>query len=307
MLQRSGLKHFYLTLPSNSSAHMFGIQPPGEYRTTLTREVSISPADWEVGLSEIIYPRTWANVRDAELILHIPAPSVSMPHVDGGLLKYEVTRRKKLVCPIPTARYKSPEHLIHIMNAIIVMALGKENHKEGIKLIYHEMSGKALVVCDANFILEMNASASIPLGYGEALRTLLKTDGENGALNEKSVITGDHAKTVISNLFIFSTLVVDPNRALSTLYVYTDVVEPQLVGDAYVPLVRTVVDRNEGGGGRGERGETVSRAFTNVHYVNASRGKIHDVQVHITDDAGKRVPFEAGRVVVKLHFRRKKA
>ena len=106
MIERSGDDHFFVTLPSNSSRAVYGKQSPAHYRTKLTTDVVLNPPEWEVGLCEISYPRTWSNVVGASFVLKIPRTSES----------WEPTDRKGVHCKIPTTRYKSPEHLIHVMS-----------------------------------------------------------------------------------------------------------------------------------------------------------------------------------------------
>ena len=72
----------------------------------------------------------------------------------------------------------------------------------------------------------------------------------------------------------------------------------QLVDDANVPLLRTifVTGRNE---------DVIVNSFDYVHYVGLGRSTFQEIEIHIADDTGLRVPFEHGQVIVKLHFRKK--
>ncbi len=54
--------------------------------------------------------------------------------------------------------------------------------------------------------------------------------------------------------------VVDMAQGFYSLYVYTDVVEPRVVGDTVVPLLRVVPIE-------GKHGDVVSKSFDNVQYV----------------------------------------
>ena len=143
----------------------------------------------------------------------------------------------------------------------------------------------------------MNNKASHILGYGDYPATVLIGNENPKRLIDR--IEAEAGTNVIIGRYATSGEPVSVHRGLSTLYVYADVVEAQLVGDAHVPLLRTIVDKP------GILGETVYKSFTNVHYVNVSRGVFHEVEVHITDDAGNDVPFAGGRVSVKLHFKKK--
>lgn len=54
--------HFYLTLPSDSSAVYYPSNSVAHYVTKLPERIRFEDGDYEVGLSEIVYPHTWYNV-----------------------------------------------------------------------------------------------------------------------------------------------------------------------------------------------------------------------------------------------------
>lgn len=84
------------------------------------------------------------------------------------------------------------------------------------------------------------------------------------------------------------------------LYVYTDFVEPQLVGDVMARLLRVVrIDLRSYNHG-GQSCET----FTVPHYVPVSRQDLQQVEVNINDDTGHIAPFLAGTSTLVLHFRK---
>ena len=86
---------------------------------------------------------------------------------------------------------------------------------------------------------------------------------------------------------------------VESLFVYCDVLEPRVVGDSQVPLLRIVPV--EGG-----NGELVTRIYENVHYVRLQRKTFQTIEINIRDRAGVNVPFEAGTLNVTLHFRQRK-
>lgn len=90
---------------------------------------------------------------------------------------------------------------------------------------------------------------------------------------------------------------VDLDHGFHNLYVYCDIVETQFVGNAQVPLLRIVpVEGNDG--------ERVTNTFTSPQYLPVSRKEFETIEVNIRRDSGEIVPFEAGRLLVTLHFRR---
>ena len=90
---------------------------------------------------------------------------------------------------------------------------------------------------------------------------------------------------------------VDLDYGFHTLYVYCDIVESQFVGHAQAPLLRIVPVE-------GKDGDRVSNTFTSPQYLPVSRKEFETIEVNIRRDSGDIVPFEAGRLLVTLHFRR---
>lgn len=86
-----------------------------------------------------------------------------------------------------------------------------------------------------------------------------------------------------------------------SLYVYTDIVSPQLVGDVMARLLRVVcVDlKNYTYGGQG------SETFTVPQYVPVSKQEIQEIEININDDSGNVAPFLAGTSTLVLHFRKR--
>ena len=90
---------------------------------------------------------------------------------------------------------------------------------------------------------------------------------------------------------------VDPNRGFNSLYVYCDAAEAIPVGDIKAPLLR-VVDA------AGNFGDTIHRLYMSPQYVPVSKKGFNTVEIDIRDDTGRPVPFEFGKVITTLHFRR---
>ncbi|KAL9961204.1 hypothetical protein ACROYT_G030105 [Oculina patagonica] len=78
---------------------------------------------------------------------------------------------------------------------------------------------------------------------------------------------------------------VDLEYGFHDLYVYCDIVQPQYVGDALVPLLRIVpVEGNDG--------QRISKSFVRPQYIPVSRKQFQSIEVNIKRDTGASVPFE---------------
>lgn len=80
------------------------------------------------------------------------------------------------------------------------------------------------------------------------------------------------------------------------LYCYSDVVTPQIVGDAYAPLLRTLRVQ-------GDFGKMVTLTFNPAHYLPVSRKHIENIHIEIKSDQNVPVNFVYGKSVIRLHFR----
>ena len=88
----------------------------------------------------------------------------------------------------------------------------------------------------------------------------------------------------------------DLDHGFHDLYVYCDIIQPQYVGDALVPLLRILPVE-------GKDGERISKSFIRPQYLPVSRKQFESIEVNIKRDTGETVPFEFGRVLLTLHFR----
>lgn len=97
---------------------------------------------------------------------------------------------------------------------------------------------------------------------------------------------------------VHSPYVADPCAHYRVLMVYSDIVEPQIVGDVLAPLLRIV-------NVTGNDGEVICVKYDRPHYLPVSRKQIDTLEIVIRTHIGELTPFQRGRSYVKLHFRQK--
>lgn len=92
----------------------------------------------------------------------------------------------------------------------------------------------------------------------------------------------------------------DLTRNISTLWIYTDICEPTIVGDSKASLIRTVpVKKNA-------RGQTCLYTYDRPYYFPLRRHTIADMEFSIYDTYGRAPINFSSHVVCQLHIRRKK-
>ena len=84
------------------------------------------------------------------------------------------------------------------------------------------------------------------------------------------------------------------------MYVYCDVAAHSIVGDIETPLLR--VWNTSGNDGR-----IVRTIFTHPHYVPVSRTDFQTIEINMSDEIGRPIPFMHGKSLVTLHFRQRNA
>ena len=87
------------------------------------------------------------------------------------------------------------------------------------------------------------------------------------------------------------------NTNITSIYVYCNIVQPQIVGNTSVPLLRTIpVSENSG--------DVITKTFTNIQYVPVQTKSFEDIEILLRTHTGDPVPFERGKVIATLYFRK---
>ena len=86
-------------------------------------------------------------------------------------------------------------------------------------------------------------------------------------------------------------------HSITSIYIYCNIVQPQIVGNTMVPLLRTIPVT-------GNSGDVITKTFTNIQYVPVQTKSFEDIEILLRTDTGDPVPFEREKVIVTLYFRK---
>ena len=86
-------------------------------------------------------------------------------------------------------------------------------------------------------------------------------------------------------------------QTITSIYVYCNIVQPQIVGNTTVPLLRTIPVT-------GNPSDVITKTFTNIQYVPVQTKSFEDIEILLRTDTGDPVPFERGKVIATLYFRK---
>ena len=123
-----------------------------------------------------------------------------------------------------------------------------------------------------------------------------ETDIEAGGRREERAVR--ERPEILDHATYTSDYGLDLNFNTHSLYVYCSIVEESLVGNKFVKLLRRVPTHPKW------HGEYITDSFVNPQYLPLSTSFINYVEILITDDVGKPIAFDRGKVSITLHFKR---
>lgn len=284
---------FYVTLPSNTAVIDDEQNPNDKTKNTVQNDKTKNMASnytvklpqrirldgsWEVGLAELIYPNTWRNLSR-----------------DSGqniiLLKYAPANEKVKVA-IPPKRYETIEELVTAIEKALYTASDELSYKYpekdkytqlkmGISFVYKKDTHRVSLSLIPTVVKKIEMSDHLMYMLGLTKDQL------------HSVAKLDKAKDIEA-----ASRVPDLRAGFECLYIYCDICDEEQVGNFLAPLLRVV-------NVQGNYGDVVDRIYDTPHYVPIIKKDITSIEINIKTDMGQFVVFAYGKVVVKLHFRRK--
>lgn len=267
---------FYVTLPCNASLSVYPDNRISSYRTKLATPIDLK-GRWTVGLCEIEYPRSWYNFNreDGAFLLNMyPDRKIDVtqnpdsPKVDQ-LSRLFVSKRLN----IHPGYYANVQTVVKAINAVLTTS--------GV-LALDQITNKVFLSAKPNVSLTFYGKLAHILGLIPNV-PLGRENYHAKADFERDVLTYAPHQT-------------DIHAGFYTIYVYTDIIEYQTVGDSQVPLLRCVHIT-------GKDKDSVSIRYDKPHYVSINKSLITDITVELKDDQNREIPFSHGKVVVKLHFK----
>lgn len=256
-------EEFYLTLLSNSSMKYFPNNTSTNFITKLPKSLKLI-GDWQVAVVEFQHPCTIFSVQESENYVRIiHRKTVYIDDRDDGF--YDETIEVK----IPPSNYDSIQDVIELLNTHKLLS-------NKIKFDYQKESNYVIFVNLSKDILRVEIAPKLcrQLGFSPHDNILKKPIG----VHKASIYLG-----------------LPPQ-----IFLYCDIVDPQIVGDVMAPLLRVVsLDSSKYVFG-------VNRmvTFSHLNYIPVMKREFDTIEIDIRSDTGYIIPFEFGTTCVKLHFRR---
>ncbi len=229
------------------------------FTTHLPQEIELQ-GSWEMGLAEIQYPHNWYNVKKQDAKKDV-------------CMKIKPPAAEVIETHLDDGLYEDPQKFVSELDTKLAeITMTAEAERLTPVFRYGDTSQRATVHVPEGTKVELSQPLQSMLGM------------EQCELEE-----GDHT----------GNKPVDLHEGFYSMYVYCDLLEPRIVGDAKVPLLRIVPIE-------ATMGQMVTKTYENVQYLPVLKKQFRTVEVYIMTDTGTLVPFNAGKLVITLHFRKRR-
>jgi hypothetical protein len=270
---------FYVTLPSNASMSIFPDNTKANFITELYKPIKLE-SKYEVALVEITFPKLERQQNNILGSIEIAKLKHTVNPDDHDSRYFNIYSND--------IKNKSLDEIISIINQKIIEAINWKDVVAKPQLIKSK---------DPNYLhLEFNQFEAdlYVLFFGEIADILgfkSSNKSEFRYRSSSSKITGRNIK--FEN---FSNIEFEVN----TMFIYTDIIEYQYVGDYSRQILRTVhLDKSN---------HSICKTYSTPHYVPVATNFFDSIHISIKDGQNNFIKFNSGseQVIVKLHFRPKK-
>ncbi|EFA12621.1 hypothetical protein TcasGA2_TC010248 [Tribolium castaneum] len=190
-------------------------------------------------------------------------------HIEKVLKKRYKRVMTKYKTKIEAGNYETIESIVEALNSIKILVL------DNVTFRINDGSKRIIVTSNNKHLTSMSFSPILSLQLG--------FQPDTNVLNK----TSTHPANIMLGL---------PGQ----LFVYSDIIEPQLIGDVLAKVIRIVVIDNK----HYIYGTHHTQLFSHPHYIPLLKREFENIEIDIRNATGKKVPFQFGTVCVKLHFKK---
>jgi len=282
------MNEYHVILPSNSEEQ----NTTSDFRVRLPYQLDL-PGEWEVGLTEVQYPHTWKTITEANNKIWC-------------IFNAPYFRRNPIYITIPPGHYGTIEELVNVMSLSIkradrrtvkkvrAMVEATKDKSDAAQQLVAKIE-KNKPVCDGNISfrfdkvlkrvsLKLNTDVVVRLYMTKHLQYILGYGDQTMSFMAKK------------NMAEYPP---DCQGGFSNIFIYCSGIEHQIVGNTLVPLLRVVPVT-------GSFGDIIERIYDNPHYVGCLTKSTDSINITIKDDRNELVKFQFGKIILKLHFRKKR-
>lgn len=275
---------FYVHLPSNINDPLFRDNTTAHFRTPLPENVNLD-TKWEVALVSIRYTHSWYNIAFPLTIFHVRA---KMRRGKGN---------RRDISFLTEGYYHTTQELVDELN---------EKKPDWLKSMFsfNDKDQRFTLWLKRNEKIALHKSLQKMLGFNQACRFYdLNFGGDSSAVVEDEdgfcvTTPDDRSAGTAASIKITGDRAANLHSGFDDIYVYTNLISNQIVGNTTAPLLRTVHINSKAG-------ESVQTTFQELHYIPLQSDTNKIIEIKLCNSLGNLVPFEYGDCLIKLHFRKR--
>lgn len=283
---------FQVTLASNVSSNKRN--KPAAFETALAKPLEL-PGEWEVALIDLSYPHNWTNLEKKYSVVIL-----TNPHDESEEYKFPPAQQLEQEMATLFKQHNFPEMMVkgvfdiqagnYTVEDIVNQMKARVKQipiLSNINITYDENTHKVTFTQDKEYVLGVY--------YKDSILHLLGLSKQTTPVQYKGSTQYEYLK-LEPNKVLVSKLNAHIKR-LTSIFVYSDIVELSLVGDSqsallgYCPIQSTF----------GEQGYW---CFNPPYYVKVRERYINNIRIEMCTDTGDIFPIDDGRVYCRLNFRR---
>ena len=283
---------FQVTLASNVKSNKRN--KPASFETDLAKPLDM-PGEWEVALIDLSYPHNWTNLDKPYELVVMTSPLVNAEEEpsdqDDNQLTLDISKDLKGQLPgnikgrtidIPAGNYKVEDIVNQIKTQINKISQLKDNN-----ITYNENTHKVTFTQTTDYYMAAISKNSILQLLGLSKQTTTVPSEHLGPLD---LIKFEANKPKVSEITAHI-------KRLTSIFVYSDIVELSLVGDSQSALLGYCPIQSK----FGDQGYW---CFNPPYYVKVREKYINTITIELCTDTGESFPIEDGKVNCRLNFRR---
>ena len=265
-----------VTLTCDDSPHLYPSNTPSKFTSHFNPAIEMD-GEYEVGLAGVHFTQSWNNIRSGR-------NSFDFSYTYRNGKRFAISHR------IAPAYYPSIQSVIDAIMSVYTTTHKTNVSVEGLEIVHDSMTKKVRISTDKIVV------------------KILRSGNREGRTNSKTVLRlhGDIARmfgfaegALIRGRDVTGDKVAILDAGFGQINVLSDIIYPQTHPDCNIALLRSVVFDHE----RDQHNTSV--VFNPIHFKSVKKHSVNTITIELTNEHGKRLIFEYGRVLVELTFRKK--
>lgn len=288
------MNDFYMVLVSNTPSiannyqrieNVKDLNKISEFTTQLPHSIYLGDEEWECALSDFSYYHSYYNIEGENAYIIVQKSENFLPIEENNDIhtNFQIHENECKII-LKDGNLIDGKEIEDILN-IALKKIGCQSF-----FTFSRYTNKISLTVK-NEMIQLSTFLGNMLGFDNLLGNGKQTIGF--IHDERHVAIGRN-----SNIFVPRNSL-DFNIKTHNMFIYCDILQNTLVGGYYHPLLAVIPTKEQ------NYYMYITKSFTNRHYISLNTKVLSRIKINIKDDQDENIKFNAGRTLLKLHFRPK--